>query len=486
MKKTIFILSIFFLVSPLVSFAEQVPLNDSINFKNSNSVFSTSYSSLVFKTAYEWSTYPEQPQYVSIEKVGNYAIRFSYYNNAIYDISDAGNPQYIGTVSVQETDQINSTENLKFGKGLQNSLWVHDFSGLPDTISYKKYDSITTTGSPYLSGTNLFVPNDHQVNVYDISDPNAPELIVTYTNDDIWFRDIYAEGNILYILVNKTDYSLSDNSDGFVVMDIKNLNNIELDGIYNGKISELCSVRNSYVYIIDDGSLKIIDATNKGDIKQIGASSDSVGANFFKLKGDYAFFLKNKYKGNFTEILALNIKDPSNIYLQGDFIPAYGLIFLYADIIGDNYLYLAGFDNIEPCMGLGCPGLPDVQGYLNVYKIEGMKQAKDVQLSSASAKVKKNKVIVEWETKDEKNIKQFMMVKKINKISGSESSHKNTFSKKTIFKKIVPKGDGSSGATYKVIDKKIKKDSVYQYDLKYRDLSGQDHLLKSLKVSIPE
>ncbi|MBP5592055.1 thrombospondin type 3 repeat-containing protein [bacterium] len=144
---------------------------------------------------------------------------------------------------------------------------------------YNSFSAGTTVYSVAGKGNRLYAGTNDSIKIYDISDPNLPVLVSSFSTNNARVNDLEIEGNILFAATSKGLYKL-DASDPdeldqilFVSTGSTSQNEIEL---YDGK-----------VYVGDDNGIKIRDKETLSVL--LSANSGSV-YDFAIENGEIAMF----------------------------------------------------------------------------------------------------------------------------------------------------------------------------------------------------
>ena len=144
---------------------------------------------------------------------------------------------------------------------------------------YNSFSAGTTVYSLAGKGNRLYAGTNDSIKIYDISDPNSPVLVSSFSTNNARVNDLEIEGNVLYAATSKGLYKL-DASDPdeleqilFVSTGSTSQNEIEL---YDGKI-----------YVGDDNGIKIRDKETLSVL--LSANSGSV-YDFAIENGEVAMF----------------------------------------------------------------------------------------------------------------------------------------------------------------------------------------------------
>ncbi len=210
-----------------------------------------------------------------------------------------------------------------------SSLQILDLSGLPNT-PLVVYDS----DAHFQRAHNIFIDKEagimykcggeHQLNLYSITDPENPTLIMNCAQDLSWWNsvgylhDIYVENGIAYC---------NAGGKGLFVVDFSNLSNPSLLGSltqypdqgynHSGYLSP-----NGSTYVLADEThgmdMKILDVSDPSDIKvtsQINSNVNSLSVAHNQVIAGNTLYVAYYYDG----VYVYDITDPENAVLNATY-----------------------------------------------------------------------------------------------------------------------------------------------------------------------
>ena len=143
--------------------------------------------------------------------------------------------------------------------------------------------------------------------IIDISNPEDPQLISEYIDDDREFIRFYVEDEICFVTCLGS---------GFKALNVSDPSNIiELDSYNDGGYNFNLKIVGDTAFVSDGGDgLEILDISNASDIKEIGNYSATDAVFGIDIFNDYAFIGVNE-----VGLVALNISDLTNPTKIGEF-----------------------------------------------------------------------------------------------------------------------------------------------------------------------
>lgn len=375
----------------------------------------------------------------------------------LYDISDVYN------ITVKEVTRTDNYINYFFGIEYRNDYrtsFVYDLS--KDKV---KGDFVYLFASKWLNEPEYPKELDYSLTVLSLKD-------LTFKGSyEIGIVDqkpsIEIEGDLAYITADSS----------IIILNIADLDNIKEVARYDtgGSKYTAFKVSNNYGYLLDrntGGTFVILDLSDLSNIKELGSYNLTSISGGFDISKNYAFIeeeidtgfgQKGDYQTNKFDIFlhVVDISNPEKLKLfdkvklrpgetYGGYYQKVHKI-LSADVtVFQNYVNIAGyFYNVGE--GGHQPSPPSNQIRYDLYKLLGVKGLVDVEILSFDGEVKKNKVVLTWKTSAENGIKGFYIERENNSANGKVRLKKN----------ISSKGTDSKGASYKFIDKQIKKGKTY-------------------------
>ncbi|NQS97725.1 MAG: T9SS type A sorting domain-containing protein [candidate division Zixibacteria bacterium] len=250
----------------------------------------------------------------------------------ILDISDKFNPYPVGLL--ENTGQLHGGLALNGDIVYLSSLWgtmsVVDVSNpaYPRIIGYCQTDSLIDE-TFYYDGY-VYLTCDFSVEIVDVSDPQNPEIVGSIIPLEFWFNSTVVYNDLAYI----TGYT------GMFIYDISDPANPALLGVFPADDVYFIDVSGDYAVIETymQDSLLVIDVSDPFDPIEVGSfylGEDEI-CDHIRAYGDYLYVALGTIGQSLYEngMLILDISDPANPVIAGNFGEGYGYLYFY-----DNYLY---------------------------------------------------------------------------------------------------------------------------------------------------
>lgn len=175
--------------------------------------------------------------------------------------------------------------------------------------------------SLYVSGNTVYLGNDNNVDILDISNITSPQLISQINlNTSFPCNDIVGNSNLIFIANNQSiyEYNISDNANPDSIAEL-DLNSVITD-IY---------FRENKIYAITSYDFYVIEVSEDNSINIVGSLSlpgSSLGLTRFDLENDLAFVAS--WSGG---IYVLDISNSTEPILQGRFLENVNLVYANGD-----------------------------------------------------------------------------------------------------------------------------------------------------------
>ena len=262
------------------------------------------------------------------------------------------NPKIIAHISSGNIQMGNSYEinNMGFANIFYNDIEVVDDFAFLSLIDANKFEVWNVANSkkptfvkeiiviePFELINDIEVVDDYffvsfrgQIDIYNISDPTNPFVIKSITNQQAVGYDIFIENGFLYLLKKNFVEDYTNFMYSFIVVDIGNLNDIQIKGIYNSTLrtepppsfrpnNDRFLIKNDLVYLLatksdspsDVSFLEIIDINNKSNPHRIANYTLPSEAYSLVVENEIAFI--STYDNDLQIINCTNPYLPTNI-----------------------------------------------------------------------------------------------------------------------------------------------------------------------------
>jgi hypothetical protein len=235
----------------------------------------------------------------------------------------------------------------------------------PDSIrKVGEINHLTGFGDVYVSGKYLYTITFSHLNIYDISDPSAPQLISSWHAEDTSLSTLFLKGKYVYL-------------DNLLIVDISNPANPKLKGRFNCNFFvNSIHINGNYLCAAGNQSVKIGENTyaHKGVVNILDVSDPTTPTllGIFKMDTHHmlrdAFISHNRvYTSDHLEgFYILDISEPSKPVLLSTYSP---LKFTSSIYVRDNYAYAAALVDGFSILDVSNPSIPtladkvDFSGY---------------------------------------------------------------------------------------------------------------------------
>ena len=277
-------------------------------------------------------TVPAQPTRLSIVETPPPTITFKVTGNILYtnqlniiDISDRQRPQILGRldlpISFPELDTYG--DYLLLG-GSEGELYIVEVSNAAEPSIISTYSAGSYIRDVKVEDDFAYLTvYDSGMQILDISEPEHPVNVATFTIDDDQPSDLFIQGNYAYIAYQNT---------GLVIVDITDPVNPEF--VSNLAVNGYCShvyIRDQYAYLAASNAYYIIDISDVHDPEQVSAWGSQGSARGIYSDGHYVYMAN-------TDLWIIDISDLPNCYEVARRVTPGWSEEIYAD---SGYIYLA-------------------------------------------------------------------------------------------------------------------------------------------------
>jgi serine/threonine protein kinase len=223
-------------------------------------------------------------------------------------------------------------------------LRIIDISSPSSPKEVGAYDTPGVARNITIIGNYVYVADGETgLRIIDISSQSSPKEVGSYDTPGIAIA-VAINGNYAYV---------ADGKAGLRVIDVSNPSNPNEVGFYDKvEFSRGLDLKGSYLYLADAYSgIRVIDVSNPTNPREIGSYDTPGIAYSVAVSGKYAYIAHGSsgqleaYMHGFSELIILNIKNPSNPKEIGSCnIVSDPIGFAYGITVRGNYAYVACSD----------------------------------------------------------------------------------------------------------------------------------------------
>jgi hypothetical protein len=202
------------------------------------------------------------------------------------------------------------------GAGLQ--IW--DLTDLASPRFVGSYEPrVSYLSDMCVAGKTAFLVCDKSLEVLDVSRPEVPSRLCSYTGSDTnaYFSRITVAGRYAYL-----------SEDGFRVVDISNPAQPKAVGILSNAWAECISVRGTYAYLVSGAGLRVVDIANPAQPRLVGTYAPAGFAAKVAVDGNFAYLAEQprweNQDGNHIRygggLVVVDVTDPANPRLAGNLV----------------------------------------------------------------------------------------------------------------------------------------------------------------------
>ncbi|NQU06032.1 MAG: choice-of-anchor D domain-containing protein [Calditrichaeota bacterium] len=207
----------------------------------------------------------------------------------------------------------------------------------------------------HIQGNYAYIADDSRgLTVIDISDPENPEVTVTFTYDNARANGVYIVEDIAYIADDRNFFMSFDISD---LDDIRQLDSYDIgdDGFEIAMVGDVACVA------CDSDDLQLFDVSDPGDLQQISICDISSSSKALCVVEDKA------YMGQYSSgLYIVDISDPENPDIIGS-VGTQGSV--YSIYVSGNYAYVSDYNNGLKIIDVSDPENPEIVGNSDVVSV---------------------------------------------------------------------------------------------------------------------